>query len=139
MRVHLLLAGDGSTFMFKMTDAAIVLDAQLKYIFISQLYVMCNLNNMTDKETRRLLEDWGLRCLIFTFKSNVESGNAILILRATLVLGVVNSGNLASEPRFLRFGEFRRRASVPRSYSGRAKNVRVSKIDQSVWRQRRKK
>ena len=47
--------------------------------------------------------------------SSVESGNAILILRVTLVLGVVNSGNSASEPRFLRFGEFRRRASVPRS------------------------
>ena len=41
MRVHLLLAGDASTFLSNMTDAAVVLYARLKYIFASRLYVMC--------------------------------------------------------------------------------------------------
>ena len=41
MRVHLLLAEGASTFMSNMTDAAVVLYARLKYIFVSRLYVMC--------------------------------------------------------------------------------------------------
>ena len=38
---HLLLAGDASTFISNMTDAAVVLYARLKYIFVSRFYVMC--------------------------------------------------------------------------------------------------
>ena len=40
MRVHLLLAGDASTFMSNMMDDAVVLYARLKNIFVSRLYVM---------------------------------------------------------------------------------------------------
>ena len=40
MRVQLLLAVDASTFMTNMTDAAVVLYARLKYIFVSRLYVI---------------------------------------------------------------------------------------------------
>ena len=41
MRVHLLLAGEASTFMSNITNDADVLYARLKYIFVSRLYVMC--------------------------------------------------------------------------------------------------
>ena len=40
MRVHLLLAGNASTFMSNMADDAVVIHARLKYIFVSRSYVM---------------------------------------------------------------------------------------------------
>ena len=41
MRVHLLLAGDASTFMSNMADAAVVLYARLQYTFVGRLSMMC--------------------------------------------------------------------------------------------------
>ena len=68
-----------------------------------------------------------------TFSSNVELGNAIFNSKSQFSFrSCVNSGNSASEPRFLWFCEFRRRASVPRSYSGRAKNVSFENIPVSL-------